>query len=79
MNVGTIVEAPMLKVRLKGGRVLGEVEEYFVSGLEPGDTFLFAGQLLRFEGSRDRRALISLARGGEGEPKVPAYAGGRCR
>ena len=31
-----------------GGPVLGEIEEYFVSLLRPGDTFMFAGRLLRF-------------------------------
>ncbi len=59
LNVGTIVEEPMLKVRLgrvrrsapgspaapvRGGRVLGEVEEYFAETLLPGDTFVFAGE-----------------------------------
>jgi ATP-dependent Lhr-like helicase len=67
LNVGTIVEAPMLRVRLarlKGGalkpknvlaagRVLGEVEEYFIEQLAPGDTFVFAGEVLRFEGLRE--------------------------
>ncbi|MFN4089070.1 MAG: ligase-associated DNA damage response DEXH box helicase [Alphaproteobacteria bacterium] len=74
MNVGTIVEAPVLKVRL-GGRILGEVEEYFVSGLVPGDTFVFAGQLLRFEGVRETVVVATRAAGDA--PKVPAYAGGR--
>src|SRR3546814_4372629 len=40
LNVGTIVEAPVLKVRLRNGRLLGEVEEYFVNGLLPGDSFI---------------------------------------
>ena len=53
MNVGTIVEAPTVKVKLKRGRVLGEVEEYFVQWLTPGDSFLFAGELLTFEGLRE--------------------------
>ncbi len=75
LNVGTIVEAPTVKVRLKGGRNLGEVEEYFVQGLRPGDTFFFAGQLLRFEALRETTAVVS--RGGEGEPQVPTYMGGR--
>ena len=75
MNVGTIVEAPVMKVRLRGGRALGEVEEYFVNGLVPGDSFLFAGQLLVFEGLRDNAVIAS--RGGQGEPKIPAYAGGK--
>ncbi|MFO0985885.1 MAG: hypothetical protein U1F37_00750 [Alphaproteobacteria bacterium] len=49
MNAGVIVDAPTLKVRMTNGRKLGSVEEYFAMGLVPGDTFLFAGRLLRFE------------------------------
>ena len=77
MNIGTIVEEPLLKVRLagRGGFNLGEVEEYFVNGLTPGDTFMFAGRLLKF--LRLRETVVEVAEGGEGEPKVPAYAGGR--
>lgn len=80
MNIGTIVEAPVLKVRLVGakrgfGRLLGEVEEYFVNMLTPGDTFMFAGRLLKF--LRLRENVVEAAEGGAGEPKVPAYEGGR--
>ena len=75
MNVGTIVESPMLKVRLGRGMALGEVEEYFVQGLLPGDTFRFAGRLLRFEGIHEMSVICSLAK--SGEPKVPVYGGGR--
>jgi ATP-dependent Lhr-like helicase len=75
MNIGTIVEAVMVKVRLGRGRVLGEVEEYFVNGLTPGDTFMFAGRLLKFVGMHDNDVMA--ADGGDGDPKVPAYAGGR--
>jgi ATP-dependent Lhr-like helicase len=75
MNMGTIVEAPTIQIRLKRGRVLGEVEEYFVQALVPGDSFIFAGQVLRFEGLRETYAEASRA--AEGEPKVPAYMGGR--
>jgi ATP-dependent Lhr-like helicase len=79
MNIGTIVEAPLLKVKLGrgfGGAYLGEVEEYFVSMLVPGDTFLFAGRLLRFERLHETAVECTPATGGA-EPKVPAYAGGR--
>ena len=76
MNVGTIVEAPTLKVKLKRGRFLGEVEEYFANGLVPGDTFVFAGELLRFEGVRETWVEVSRAQAGD-EPKVPAFMGGR--
>jgi len=75
MNIGTIVEEPLLKVRLLRGPVLGEVEEYFVNFLSPGDTFLFAGRLLRF--LRLRETVVEAVEGGTGEPAVPAYAGGR--
>ncbi len=75
MNVGTIVEAVTLKVRLKGGPNLGEVEEYFIQGLAPGDTFMFAGQLLRFD-KLDRTTVI-VSRSASDAPKIPAYAGGR--
>ncbi|MFO1036608.1 MAG: ligase-associated DNA damage response DEXH box helicase [Geminicoccaceae bacterium] len=78
MNVGTIVEAPVMRVRLGSGRGkrLGEVEEYFVAMLAPGDTFIFAGRLLKFEGIRDNEVIVSLAKE-RGDPKVPAYAGGK--
>ena len=75
MNIGTIVEAPTLKVRLKRGRMLGEVEEYFVQGLVPGDTFVFSGELLRFEGVRE--TVVEVTRATGEAPKIPAYAGGR--
>ena len=77
MNIGTIVEAPTLKVRYagRGGGSLGEIEEYFVNMLVPGDTFMFAGRLLSFQ--RLRESVVEVTDGGTGEPKVPAYAGGR--
>ncbi|HET6239406.1 MAG TPA: ligase-associated DNA damage response DEXH box helicase [Acetobacteraceae bacterium] len=79
MNIGTIVEAPMLKVRLVGkrrfGPVLGEIEEYFVNLLRPGDTFMFAGKLLKF--LRLHEMAVECAEGGTGDPMVPTYEGGR--
>jgi ATP-dependent Lhr-like helicase len=77
MNIGTIVEAPLLKVRYAGraGGNLGEIEESFVTMMAPGDTFMFAGRLLSFV--RIRETTIEVADGGTGEPMVPAYAGAR--
>lgn len=75
MNIGAIVETGTMKVRLKGGPVLGEIEDYFVQGLTPGDSFIFAGRVLEFVGVK---AQIAEARpASASEPKVPAYAGGR--
>ena len=85
LNIGTIIEAPLLTVRLagrartgviaRGGRVLGQIEEYFIETLAAGDTFLFAGEILRLEAIRDTEALVSRARAET--PKIPVYAGGK--
>lgn len=85
MNLGTIVEATELNVRLvkrnqlgsvgRGGMSLGKVEEYFLEQLVQGDTFLFAGKVLRFEGIRENECLVTNAF--SLDPKIPAYAGGR--
>ncbi len=86
MNVGTIVEAAMLKVRLGrapkpgrpvlGGRVLGEVEEYFAETMVPGDTFIFAGEVLRFEAVSGNEVIVTRTAPGT-DPKIPSYAGGK--
>jgi ATP-dependent Lhr-like helicase len=98
MNIGAIIEAEMLDVRLAvrpldrrrlaggdaggskaplvAGRRLGQIEEYFIEGLTPGDTFLFAGEILRLVGVRERDALVVRA-SGEQNPKIPSYAGGK--
>ena len=60
---------------LVGGRVLGEVEEWFIEQLKPGDTFLFAGEVLRFEGLDGLNAMAS--RSSASDPMVPSYLGGR--
>ncbi len=85
LNVGTIVEADMLKVRLvrsraskmipRGGRLLGQVEEYFVETMVPGDTFVFAGEILKYEALVEDEVYVS--RSASEDPKVPAYAGGK--
>ena len=85
LNVGTIIEEPTLNVRMtrqrgkggnvSGGPVLGKVEEYFIETMSPGDTFLFAGKVLRFEGIRENECYVSSAAGND--VKVPVYAGGK--
>ena len=57
----------------RGGRVLGEIEEYFIETLTPGDTFLFAGEVLRFEGMRENEAYVSRAHADD--PQDPGLCG----
>jgi ATP-dependent Lhr-like helicase len=94
LNVGTIVEDPVLKVRLvrarprseqgsstytgplaRGGRVLGEIEEYFLETLRPGDTFLFGGEILALQAIVENEALAMRSPGDA--PKVPSFMGGK--
>ena len=74
MNIGTIVESPMMKVKLRN-RTLGSIEENFVVNLSPGDTFLFGGRVLTFEGISNAAVMVSKAKGGEAQ--IPSYGGGR--
>ena len=75
MNVGVIVEAPVLRVKL-GRRTLGEVEEGFVRTMTPGDCFIFAGQSLEFLGIREHEVMTRLAKRTE-RAEVPLYAGSK--
>jgi ATP-dependent Lhr-like helicase len=87
MNIGTIVEADMLKVRLmrsrrggsamipRGGRLLGQVEEYFIEMLSVGDSFVFAGEVLKYEALVEDEVYVS--RSSATDPKVPSYEGGK--
>jgi ATP-dependent Lhr-like helicase len=90
LNVGTIVEEAMLKVRLvrsraggsgstgaiaRGGRMLGEIEEYFIEGLSIGDTFVFGGEVVRYEQMSEDQVYVSRAN--DSDPKVPSYMGGK--
>ncbi len=83
LNVGVIVEDPMLDIRLQskgrptgaGGRVLGQLEEYFVEQLAAGYTFVFSGQVLRFEGIREDAAYVTRTE--DERAQVPSYNGGK--
>lgn len=74
MNIGTIVEAPMLRVKM-GRRTLGLIEEYFINHLSVGDTFLFAGNVVRFDGLHDMSVMVSKTN--SDKPKIPSYDGGK--
>jgi ATP-dependent Lhr-like helicase len=90
LNVGTIVEDTMLKVRLvrsrgggsgstgalgRGGRMLGEIEEAFIEGLVIGDTFVFGGEVVRYEQLSEDQVYVSRAN--DADAKVPSYMGGK--
>ncbi|UWS08648.1 ligase-associated DNA damage response DEXH box helicase [Phaeobacter inhibens] len=76
MNIGTIQDADLLKVRLKrsrGGKPLGEIEEAFAATLTPGDTFLIGGQVVRYESLREM--TVEVSRNASKTPKVAVFSG----
>ena len=76
MNIGTITDAEMVKVRWQnrhGGTPLGEVEEAFAATLSPGDTFLIGGQIVRYVGLREMALEVTPAPGRE--PKIAVFSG----
>jgi ATP-dependent Lhr-like helicase len=83
LNVGVIIEDPMIDIRLQskgrptgaGGRVLGKLEEYFVETLTAGDTFVFSGDVLRFEGIHENAAYVTGTN--DPEAQIPSYNGGK--
>ena len=73
MNIGTIVEAEMLRLRV-GNKYLGNIEEWFISGLSAGDTFIFGGKRLMFEkviGNIAYAKITALE-----HQKIPSFKGG---
>ena len=58
-----------------GGRMLGEIDEWFAGELKPGDAFVFGGEVVRLEGTRDTEVFVSRATAND--PIVPSYPGGR--
>jgi ATP-dependent Lhr-like helicase len=90
LNSGTIAEQPYITIRLikprrgrrggrtkllTGGKVIGELDEYFVGELKVGDTFVFGGQVLRFEGLVGNEGFVS--RTTAKDPAIPSYPGGK--
>jgi ATP-dependent Lhr-like helicase len=79
MNVGAIISAATLNVRLGGrrgsGRKIGEAEEWYFEQLTEGDSFLFAGEIWRFEGVTGQDAIVS--RSPSKEPKVASWGGSK--
>jgi ATP-dependent Lhr-like helicase len=81
MNIGAITEIPLLNVRARsagrrmGGRKIGEMEEGFLEQLTLGDTFLFAGQVWRFEAIEGVDCFVSPAPGAEA--RTPSWGGSK--
>jgi ATP-dependent Lhr-like helicase len=65
----------LLHVKYVTGKYLGTIEEYFISSLNIGDVFWFAGQSLELVRIKEMEAHVRKSKKKSG--KVPSWQGGR--
>lgn len=75
MSIGTIASDSMLRVKYMTGGSLGAIEESFISSLNIGDKFWFAGRNLELVQLKDMTAFVRRAKGSKS--KVPSWMRGR--
>src|SRR5690606_15512797 len=75
LSVGTIVGDTSLFVRFVTGKYLGTIEEGFISRLNPGDVFWFAGRNLELVRIKEMEVHVRKTTRKSGA--VPSWQGGR--
>lgn len=75
MSIGTITSTTMMNVAFVRGKRIGTVEEWFMSQINPGDNFWFAGQSLELVRIKDMTAQVKKSKKKSG--RIPSYMGGR--
>ena len=81
LNLGVILSPDVLSVRvaqgsrLVGGRKIGEIEEGYFEMLDPGDTFVFAGQVWSLAAITGLDVLVRPAR--SEDPNMPSWGGSK--
>jgi len=61
MQIGTIVGDAVLNVKFMSGGFIGTIEEWFISKLNPGDTFTFGGKKLELYRIKNMQVLVKKA------------------
>ncbi|WP_407521985.1 ligase-associated DNA damage response DEXH box helicase [Lacibacter sp. MH-610] len=75
LNIGTIVSDLMLKVKMASGGYIGMIEEYFITKLQPGDSFIIAGRNVELVQIKDMTVLVKKST--SKKTIVPSWNGGR--
>ena len=75
MSIGTITSDPAILVKFQTGKILGTIEESFISRIKIGSRFFFSGKLLTLIRIRDLTAVVKLAKKGKGA--IPVWGGGK--
>jgi ATP-dependent Lhr-like helicase len=76
MQIGTIVGDSVMNVKFLGGGRIGSIEEWFISKLNPGDTFIFAGRKLELVRVRNMEVIVRMASPGA-KAMHASWMGGR--
>ena len=76
MSIGTIVSHAHVRVKMRRGKSLGEVEESFAGRLQPGDVFRFSGKRLEVVRFSDGELIVKPA-GSRKASEIPRWTGGR--
>ncbi|MBT8245229.1 MAG: ligase-associated DNA damage response DEXH box helicase [Winogradskyella sp.] len=75
MNIGAIVSEVNLKVKYFSGGYIGMIEEFFVSKLKPGESFILAGRILELVQIKDMTVLVRRSKAKKAVS--PSWLGGR--
>ncbi len=75
LSIGTIVSDSMMLVKYVSGGFIGTIEEWFISKMKPGDTFVFAGRTLELV--RIRQMMAQVRKSSKKTAKVVSFMGGR--
>lgn len=75
LSIGTIVSDSMMMVKYVTGGFIGTIEEWFISKLKPGDSFVFAGRTLELV--RLRQMVAQVRKSTKKSGKVASFLGGR--
>lgn len=61
MSIGTITSDSIVAVKFSGGKLLGTVEEGFITKFKQGQQFIFAGRRLELVRFRNKAATVKVA------------------
>ncbi|MFP4845947.1 ligase-associated DNA damage response DEXH box helicase [Winogradskyella sp. PE311] len=75
MNIGAIVSEVNLMVKYFSGGYIGMIEEFFITKLKPGDSFILAGRVLELVTIKDMKVLVRRSKAKKAVS--PSWLGGR--
>jgi ATP-dependent helicase Lhr and Lhr-like helicase len=76
-SIGTIVADAAVSLRLKNGRRLGSVEEWFIAGIRPGRCFIFGGRTWELVRVHALVATVQVPDKKKARGEIPSWQGGK--